>query len=148
MNTPTPQQVLEIFAELTGIRFRVVSDILLRQAAEFAKHFTFAELEAVILWTKRQEKDGKVSFNAQSVGWRKLMGEFGATDPFLVFQERLGMAETDWKAKRFRYAPRFKGNERITAEVPAARPVKPTQDEAEQERIRQANAEAFKNFKL
>lgn len=150
MSTPTPQEVLAVFGELTGITFRFVPDAVLRQAAKFAEHFTFAELEAVVCWTRKQQVEGKVNFNAGSFTWKKLMGDLGASNAFQVFQERLGSAEKDWKEKRFRYRPTFRGNERIQAEVTAksAKAAKQAQDEAERERIAKLGAETLKNFKL
>ena len=149
MSTPMPQEVLAVFAELTGISFRYTPDSILRQAAEFAKVFTFAEMEAVIVWTRKQQAAGKVNFNAQSFGWLKLMGAYGANDSFAVFQERLGNAQRDWKEKRFRYVPSFRGNERISREertAANAANAAPRQDEAERERIRKQGAEALKQF--
>ena len=61
-------------------------------ATKFGETFTFAELEAVIEFMRWQEKNEKCSYNAASYGWRRLMGDYGSSDEFQTFQERLGMA--------------------------------------------------------
>jgi hypothetical protein len=147
---PTGAQVLAVFAELTGIDFRRPSDQVLRQATIFGETFTFAELEAVIEFMRWQVKHEMSGYNAASFGWRRLMGDHGASDEFQTFEERLGLARDAVKRKAWYPKLRFKDNTRIAASDRTAasadkpQPVSPE----EQARLAAQAREAMKNFKL
>ncbi len=92
--TPIPHtEVLSAFAQLTGIKFRILPDTVMRQAVIFGETFTLVELELVIQFIDRELKAGRCGYNQQSKQWKTLMGDFGATNAFQNFQERLGLAE-------------------------------------------------------
>lgn len=147
---PTGAQVLAVFAELTGIDFRRPSDQVLRQATIFGETFTFAELEAVIEFMRWQIKNQTAGYNAASFGWRRLMGDHGASDEFQTFEERLGLAKDACKRKAWYPKLRFRHNERITAAEQSAQSAqtadKKPVDEAEQKRLAAKAKEEARRF--
>ena len=79
---------------------RFFPDGWLRQAAALMeKGITVEDLRLVADWMLRQQRramerePGAVPFNAGSFAWRKMFGEFGASDQHEVFLERLAAAE-------------------------------------------------------
>lgn len=144
---PTGPQVLAIFAELTGIEFRRPSDSVTRQATLFGETFTFAELEAVIEFMRWQEKNEKCGYNAASYGWRRLMGDYGASDEFQTFEERLGMAREAVKRKAWFPKLRFKHNTRITREASTKSAGPQPATEAEQKRLADQARAGFARLK-
>ena len=148
---PTGAQVLAVFAELTGIEFRRPSEQVIRQATIFGETFTFAELEAVIEFMRWQIKNEKAGYNDASFGWRRLMGDHGASDEFQTFEERLGLARDAVKRKAWFPKLRFRNNDRITATeaAQAAKRAAPA-PVSEEERIRLAAAarQQFETLKL
>lgn len=129
--------VLSAFAELTGIRFRFLPEDIRRQAATFAQHFSLRDLELVILWTRRKIAAQAGGYSAASLQWRVLMGTPYAGSDFVVFQERLGLAEEEMKRTGWRPAFKLSG---AAAEGPAAarKPAAPAPTgEEEARRIRE-----------
>jgi hypothetical protein len=142
---PTGAQVLAVFAELTGIEFRRPSEQVIRQATIFGETFTFAELEAVIEFMRWQIKHEMAGYNLASFGWRRLMGDHGASDEFQTFEERLGLARDAVKRKAWFPKLRFKNNERITAAEAAQAKADAPKPVSDEERARLA-AEARRHF--
>lgn len=90
----TPADVIATYSRCTGIRFRFLPDGVSRQSVKFLERgFTLSDLELVVLWIKRGISRHECGFNAASLGWRCMFGEFGSSDEMLKFQERLGLAE-------------------------------------------------------
>jgi hypothetical protein len=106
--------ILEGFADLSGIRFNPLPPDIARQARQFHKHFTLADLELVIAYTRWAiTKD--MGFTPQSLTWRKLMHD---APGFGIFQDRLGAAKEALKARRFTHRPKYQGNERLPEQEP------------------------------
>lgn len=141
---PTGPQVLAVFAELTGIEFRRPSEQVIRQATLFGESFTFAELEAVIEFMRWQIKHEQCPYNAASFGWRKLIGDMGASDEFQAFEERLGMARDAVKRKAWYPKLQFRNNERIPHSETAKPASGKVQSAEEIERAEKAFAEFAK----
>jgi hypothetical protein len=95
MTTPLhPREVMEAYAAMTGIKFRIMAPDVEKQACQFVDAaFTLEELELVIEWTRMQIRLQKGGYSDASLGWRVLFGKMGDGLPFVAFQERLGMAE-------------------------------------------------------
>lgn len=123
----TAQEVIDAFSEWTGIRFKFVPHGVQRQAAAFVTHgFSLEGLELVIAWIRRQIARGVNGFSSASLQWRVLMGEHGAADEFMRFQERLGLAQ---EAIRRGWKPRLgsKANDAVPAK-PEAIPAPATEE--------------------
>lgn len=132
------EAVFRAFGELTGIVFRVQPEEMKRQAQRFAETFTLAELETVVLWTKKQIADQAGGLNPQSLTWRILMGSaYG--DEFIRFQERLGLANEAIRRRAFH--PRLT----LSAPPPAAAKAAPAPREpaADPEAIRKHAQQGF-----
>ena len=146
---PTGAQVLAVFAELTGIEFRRPSDQVIRQATIFGETYTFAEMEAVIEFMRWQIRAEKCSYNEASFGWRRLMGDHGASDEWQTFDERLGLAREAVKRKAWRPKLRFHNNERLAVAEPAPKaggqPAKAEWNESAEARA--ARLKAMEEFK-
>lgn len=145
---PTGPQVLAVFAELTGIEFRRPSEQVARQATLFGETYTFAELEAVIEFMRWQVKQEQCGYNAASFGWRRLMGDHGASDEWQTFEERLGMAREAVKRKAWFPKLRFRNNERLPDKsVQSAGSVRSDRSQSPEEKARIAR-EAAEFMKL
>lgn len=143
----TPQAVLAAFAIFTGIKFRIVPDTVLRQASLFGETFTLEELELVIRFIGREMKAGRCGYNVQSVQWKTLMGDYGATNAFQNFQERLGLAE---KARERGWNPRLTHG--APPPTPASKPANTARQpqpvsREEQARLAQQARDLFLQFK-
>lgn len=106
----TPADVIATYSKMTGIRFRFLPDGVSRQSVKFLERgFTLSDLELVVLWIKRGINRHEGGLNDMSLGWRCLFGEYGASDEFLKFQERIGMAEAavkrGWRPAMARTGP-------------------------------------------
>lgn len=92
----TPTDVLTLWTELTGEKWRLVPYNVQQQATEFASAgFTREELELVITYTRKRISSGEGGFNAQSLLWRVL-----AEDKWQKFQERLELAQLARKRRK------------------------------------------------
>lgn len=121
--------VLAAFAELTGIRFRFLPEDIRRQAHTFAQHFSLRDLELVILWTRRKIAAQAGGYSAASLQWRVLMGTPYAGSDFVVFQERLGLAEEEMKRTGWRPAFKLAAPEPAAHRPAAPAPARPSAEE-------------------
>ena len=138
----TPQEVIGTFELCTGIRLRAVPHSVQRQAGDFVKHgFTLTDMELVVAWIKRQISHRKSGFTDASYTWRRMFGDHGAADEFLVFQERLGLAEQD---RRRGWRPKLATEP--AAPKPAAKAVAANEPQADPDSIRQAADEFWRKM--
>lgn len=126
----TPADVISTYSRCTGIRFRFLPDGVSRQSVKFLERgFTLADLELVVLWIKRGISRRECGFNAASLGWRCLFGEYGSSDEMLKFQERLGLAE---EAVKRGWRPSLTSTRNGT-EKPASAPKHPPEQKVSEE---------------
>lgn len=126
----TPADVIATYSRCTGIRFRFLPDGVSRQSVKFLERgFTLADLELVVLWIQRDIKRHECGSNAASLGWKCLFGEFGASDEFLKFQERIAFAE---EAVKRGWRPSLT-SARNGTEKPASTPKQPAEQKVSEE---------------
>ena len=141
----TAPDLIQYFAELTGIEIRCPSYNQQMQAIAFLKHFTPDELATVVRYVQNEIQRGKL--DERSLAWHCIFGTLGSGAEFETFQSRLAMAN---KTVRLRPAPKAVpvthdvGNGKVTRLelVDTADEPKPITDE-----MRKAMAEMFAETK-
>lgn len=126
------EEVIQLWSELTGEKWRLVPYTVGREAAEFAKAgFSAEEMRAVVAYTQRMIAREEGGFNASSITWRIM-----AENQWQKFQERLAAVEKTKLGRRI-----------LHGTVTEVTPVTPPKNTPADDELRKRSADALRKFR-